>query len=93
MDETVLTAYAAGTLGLQASAVAEKHLERCRRCARALARVKVADDLLAEIRDLEAAREIIGAALSRLTSVEQQLTTALHGTQPHEGIEPAADSR
>ena len=78
-----LEALARGRLPEAARADAEKHVEGCRRCAEALARLPVGEDLLASIRDLHRAREELRPALAQLTQAQRRLTTTLFSNPAH----------
>ena len=79
LDKQTLAALARGELTQQATAAAEAHLEKCRRCARALAELDVDDELIERIRELERSRGETDAALSGLKQVEERVTTTLFG--------------
>jgi anti-sigma factor RsiW len=81
LDQKTLIALAAGALPADATAAAEAHIETCKRCAKALAGLKVGDELIAEIRDLEQSRARINSALSGLTEVEKRVSTTLFGRE------------
>lgn len=79
LDKQTLAALARGKLTEEATAAAETHLEKCRRCARALAELDVDDELIERIRELERSREETDAALSGLRQIEERVTTTLFG--------------
>jgi hypothetical protein len=78
LDQTALEQLARGELPDAAMAEAQAHVETCRRCAERMAGLPIGDDLIAEVRELEASREAIAPALSMLSDIEQHLTTTLH---------------
>ncbi len=78
-DKQTLAAFAEGKLSEERAAVAEGHIERCRRCAERLARLPIGEDLVERIRDLEESRARIDSALTGLREVEKRITTTLFG--------------
>lgn len=79
LDDKTLKQLAKGELSGPLLAAAEAHAESCRRCAKRLARQPAGDDLVAQIRDLEASREEIAPVLSTLPQLAERLTTTLFG--------------
>lgn len=78
-DPQILHDYADGTLRESNAAALEGHLETCRRCAEALARLPVGQEMIERIRDLHESRRKIGPALRRLARTEREVTTTLFG--------------
>ena len=79
LDVTTLMAFANAELpGVQAAEV-EGHVLSCRRCAAALAKLPVDDELVSRLRDLERAREGLASAVNALEEVQQRVTTTLFG--------------
>ena len=58
-DPQILHDYADGTLHESNAAALEGHLETCRRCAEALARLPVGQEMIERIRDLHESRSKI----------------------------------
>jgi len=81
-DEQTLTMLAKGELSDELAAATEAHLEKCRRCAEALANLPVDQDLVARLRDLESSRSEIESALKGLAEVERRTATTLFGDEP-----------
>ena len=79
LDKQTLAALARGELTQKATTAAEAHLEKCRRCARALAELDVDDELIERIRELGCSGEETDAALSGLRQIEERITTTLFG--------------
>jgi anti-sigma factor RsiW len=86
LDEKTLIAIAKGELPADATAAAERHLEECGRCAKALAALDVDDDLLEQVRDLERARADRALTAGLLHQIEQRTTSTLFG--PHHAAPP-----
>lgn len=81
LDKQTLMALARGELATQESSDAETHLIQCRRCAEALAKLPIDDDLIERLRDLEHSRNQIGSALAGLRELETRITTTIFGRQ------------
>jgi anti-sigma factor RsiW len=82
LDKQTLIAFACGDLADDASAAAEAHLEVCGRCAKALARLDVGDDLVARLRDLDGVRTRDEATSDLLRALETHTTSTLFGDAP-----------
>jgi hypothetical protein len=77
LNEKMLEGFARGDLPKPQMAESEAHLHGCRRCAEALAGLCGNDELIPEIRDVEAARKEIAPALTALNEIEERLTSTL----------------
>jgi anti-sigma factor RsiW len=81
-DQRTLIAFAQDDLAQDTVAAVERHLEACDRCAKALARLKTDDDLIARIRDLEQARAGDEFTSRLVADIEDRTTTTLFGERP-----------
>jgi anti-sigma factor RsiW len=79
LDKMTLIALARGELLAEPTAAAEAHLERCGRCAKALAELEVNADLVAEIRDLEQSRSDAASARIGLGALAERVSATLFG--------------
>jgi hypothetical protein len=77
LDESTLESFVAGRLAGEALQSAEIHLESCRRCAEALARSQLVEEMVSRIRDLESSRQELADTLATLPSIEERMTTTL----------------
>lgn len=80
-DKETLERFAYGRLPDTECANLEVHLESCRRCAAALARLPVGEELLERIRELERSRQEIAESLSRLPATEDKLASTVFGRE------------
>lgn len=74
-----LVAFAAEQLTPAETESVVAHLERCRRCAEALARLSTHDDLLSAVRELQQWRRELDAEAPALRELETHLSTTLFG--------------
>jgi anti-sigma factor RsiW len=81
LDVTTLTAFAEGKLAAEAALAAEAHLQSCRRCAEALAKLPVDDELVERLRALEHTRAEAASALSGLNEVVERVSTTVFGAK------------
>jgi anti-sigma factor RsiW len=79
VHQETLERFAYGKLPESEAATVETHLESCRRCAAALARLPVGQELLERVRELERSRDEIKDALSQLSETERRVSTTLFG--------------
>ena len=80
LDRKTLEAFATGTLSATDAPPVERHLTTCTRCARALGKMSIGDDVVEQIRTAQRGRAELGSLLEELSDMEKTLTTRLYGT-------------
>ncbi len=86
LDAATLASYAAGSLSAAAELAADRHVEHCGRCARALAELSAADPLLSRVREYEAHRAEVGSRTNLRQLQARVITTILGAKQSgHQG--------